>query len=402
MKLLVCMLEFPTWKLAKPWSYISGYAFVDAMRELGHDVELVLLFNLAEAGSHESALELYERRDERFDCAFFWMPHLDYSDHFWEMAERIARRRVGVFIESLRYTLEEIRDYPDLAQHYTERSQLRTRWRDWLGHCTHVVTMDYHDFCELRQSGYSVFWTPGIVPKVPEETFLDCGENSDVILTAATIYGKRQALHQYLTAHGIVDAGEGLRHSPALIAEFESAVVEMLSRRPGAEAAVSQGSERVRSVRLQLWYEYLRHISTFAGIISLPAYFKGFPGRVLEGMLAGCAVLIFEAFDLTRQKKIFLPRENIQYLAMNPGERELDRIVEIIRDRPQRRRIVEATRERAVAMCDSTIVVEAMMAWVETDEGRIAHDRLGRALRRVLSAVRLNQRTHVEIGHESC
>jgi hypothetical protein len=402
MKLLVCMLEFPTWKLAKPWSYISGYAFVDAMRELGHDVELVLLFNLAEASAHESALEPYERRGERFDCGFFWMPHLDYSDYFWEMAERIARRRVGVFIESMRYTPEEIRDYPDLAQHYTERSQLRARWLDWLRHCTHIVTMDYHDFHELRQSGYSVFWTPGIVPKVPVETFLDCGERSDLILTAATIYGKRRALHQYLTAHGIVDAGESLRHSPALIAEFESAVAELLHRPAGAEEAASQRSERVRSVRLELWYEYLRHISTFAGIISLPAYFKGFPGRVLEGMLAGCAIFIFEAFDLSRHKRIFLPGENVQYLAINQSERELDLIVEIIRDRPQRRRIVEATRERAVAMCDSTKVVGAMMAWIEAGEGRIANDRLGRALRRVLSAMRLNERMHIETGYESC
>ena len=43
MKCLVCVLEFPTWELAKPWSFISGYSFVDALRVLGHDVEVAAL-----------------------------------------------------------------------------------------------------------------------------------------------------------------------------------------------------------------------------------------------------------------------------------------------------------------------------------------------------------------------
>jgi len=172
------MLEFPTWVLAKPWSYISGYAFVDALREVGHEVELALLLNLADAAALDRVLDGYAKQGAHFDCAFFWMPHLNYSETFWRTAERIAKRRVAVLIESLRYTQEEIHNYPDLEEHYIERAQRRTLVLGWLRHCTHVVTLDYHDFLELSRSGYTVFWTPGIIPQVAEDVFIPFEEKS--------------------------------------------------------------------------------------------------------------------------------------------------------------------------------------------------------------------------------
>jgi len=391
------MLEFPTWVLAKPWSYISGYAFVDALREVGHEVELALLLNLADETALNRVLDGYAKQGAHFDCAFFWMPHLNYSNTFWRMAERIAERRVAVLIESLRYSQEEIFNYPDLAEHYIDRAKRRTLVLGWLRHCTHVVTLDYHDFLELSRSGYTVFWTPGIIPQVAEDVFIPFEEKSTRILTAATIYGKRQALHQYLADRGIVDVSERLQHSPALIAEFESAIA-IIANPPSNGESTAKQAERIRLVRLELWHEYLRHVSKFAGMLSLPAYFKGFPGRVFEGMLAGCAVFVFEACDLERQKKIFLPGEHIHYLSADPNEEDLARIVEIAQDPAYRRRLVTATRDRAFAMCGASFVVERIMSWVDGNEGRMSHSLLRRAIRRAFP--RPNRRMRVELSYE--
>ena len=77
MKCLVCMLDFPSWELAKPWSYITSYAFVDGLRAAGHDVELVVLLHGGDDEVLARVIGTVAERGEIFDCAFFWLPHLD-------------------------------------------------------------------------------------------------------------------------------------------------------------------------------------------------------------------------------------------------------------------------------------------------------------------------------------
>lgn len=400
MKILVCMLEFPTWELAKPWSYISGYAFVDALRDAGHEVELRLLFNLDDASAAERVMRAYAEAGAAFDCAFFWMPHIAYSATFWRLAERVAPRRVAFLIESLRYTRAEIRGFPDLAAHYAERAKLRPRWLGWLRRCTHVVTMDHHDFRELARAGYQVFWLPGIVPAVPEAVLEPFEAKSPTVLTAATIYGKRRQLHRALTERGIVDSGERLQHSPELIAAFERAVGALRGAPDLTGPGAAVAADEVRHIRKALWHEYLRHVSRFAAVISLPAYFKGFPGRVFEGMIAGCAVFVCEPFDLARQKKVFLPETHIHYLHADPTEAEIARIVQVARDPAYRWGFAAAVRERARQHCDSRVVAANLMSWIDSDDPTAGHGLLARMVRRLRRAAR-RAPGHVEVGYET-
>jgi hypothetical protein len=222
--------------------------------------------------------------------------------------------------------------------------------------------MDYNDFLELRARGHSVFWMPGIFPRVPESVFLPFERKSLRFLTAATVYGRRRGVYGILSQRGIIDADNHLEHDPALITEFENAIASFNRAGMEPEERAAQ-AERVRRVRLALWHEYLRYISQFAGVISLPAYFKGFPGRVLEGILARCAVFICEVYDLGRQKKVFLPGEHIHYISKHPNEAELAQIVQVALDIEYRKTTTAGARDRAFAFCEASSIMNAIVSW---------------------------------------
>jgi hypothetical protein len=375
-KILVCMLEFPSWPEAKPWSYISGYAFVDALREAGHDVELTVLLSRSPSSALVGVVEGYAARGEHFECAFFWMPHLDYSSAFWAAAARIANRRVGVLIESLRYTREETRLLPHLADR--RRLVLRN-----LRNCTHVVTLDYHDFQELKRSGFSAFWTPGIVPRLAGDGFAPFEEKAQRILTAGTIYpGKREAFFNYLVSKDVIGVDERLEHSPNLIAAFEQEVGLVARELSAGRAASPEAVERIRLVRLALWYEYLAYLSRFACVVSLPAYFKGFPGRIFEGIITNCAVVIYEGCDFHREKQIFRPAEHIYYLPTNGADEDIARFVDMTKNQAARRQLTAAAHERALATCEASVIADRIAKWVASDSNPVSQSFRNRVIRR--------------------
>jgi glycosyltransferase involved in cell wall biosynthesis len=393
------MLEFPSWELAKPWSYISGYAVVDALRNAGHDVELVVLLHGSDDETLARVIGAFNDRGARFDCAFFWLPHLEYGERFWRVADRLAPKRVGVLIESLRYTADEVSQLKHLARR--RKQVLRS-----LAHCTHVITLDPADFRELESEGHRAFWVAGIVPTVPDSTFVAFEEKSTRLLSAGTIYaGQRQFMHERLVAHGVLDPTERLQHSPELIAEFETAVAEVKRRAIGAAAAAVDTLlfERVRTARLALWHEYLRYLSRFAAVISLPAYFKGFPGRVFEGIMAGCAVFIFEVCDFERQKRVFRPGEHVYYLPAEPTDADIALLVAVANDPGRRRALAEAARQQAYANCDATIVMRRVMDWVSANDKASALGLFaGRAVRRLLVFARRNRRIDEAPSYDAC
>ena len=393
------MLEFPSWELAKPWSYISGYAFVDGLRAAGYDVELVVLLYGSDDEVLARVIDAVADRGGPFDCAFFWLPHLEYGERFWRIAETLAPKRVGVLIESLRYTAEEISQLKHLARR-------RKRVLRSLAHCTHAVTLDPVDFRELEREGYRVFWTAGIVPVVPDSTFVPFDQKSTRLLSAGTVYaGKRQFMHDRLVSQGVLDPGERLQHSPELIAEFEAAIGEVKRRATGDSAPAADAAlfERVRAVRMALWCEYLQYLSRFAAVISLPAYFKGFPGRVFEGMMARCAVFIFEACDFERQKRLFRPGEHLHYLPAEPRDADVALLVSVANDPARRRALTEAARQQAYENCDATTVMRRIMEWVSVDEN--ARSALGlfasRLARRMRVLAERHRRTYETLGYDA-
>lgn len=283
-----------------------------------------------------SAIDQFRRQGKRFDCAFFWMPHLEYSAAFWESAARLCEKRVGVIVESLSHTPEEI----GLLPHLKHRREIVLRG---LRRCTHALTFDYHDYRYLERRGYRAFWTPGIVPDVPPGVCADSREKSNKLLAAGTIYdGRRKELHGALVARGILEGNERLEHSKALVDEFSQASAELIAQ--------SCSGERLLEVRRQIWHEYIRHLSRFAGVISLPAYYKGFPGRIFEAFLANCLALVCEGSDLARHKRVFKDGVHLFYLGGDPDGGDIDRlgIVGMVSDAGFRERFTAAAKEHAL------------------------------------------------------
>ncbi len=390
------MLEFPAWDRAKPWSYISGYAVADSLRELGHEVELTLLFNGAPGAELVRPLKAYAEAGVRFDVAFFWLPHLQYSRQFWDVARSLSDKRIGVVIESLRYTAAE------LVQFRFLRGRRGSVLKE-LKHCTHVVTFDHGDFTYLSRRGFKAFWSPGLLPSVPVSLCHTYAEKRPMLLAAGTVYGKRRRVYEQLTAEGVLNKEERLEHSRELTDRFNTlceAVRRACCGQPELQALRSLGNE-ILLVRRALWYEYLRYVSGFAGVVSLPAFFKGFPGRVFEGILARSVVFVFENSDLSRQKAIFPHGTHLFYLGERLDLRDVRRIREVISDHAQADRIASAAYQRANDECQANHVTELVLRWATTTHARKETGWLRKILTSAASPSAQHQRFYSELGYEA-
>lgn len=356
MRVVVFMLEFPTWELAKPWSFISGYAFVDALRKNGHDVELVILMYGSSPGGISQSIAKYQ--GEKFDFAFFWLPHLHYSPTFWRHAKKLSERRAAVLIESLSYSTEEIGRLP----------HLRFRRREILAsvkHCTHVITFDYHDYGDLHGLGYKVFWSPGILPEVPEGLATPADSKTRGLLFSGTVYpGERANLHDQLVATGFLAARDEFSQSPGLVREFEGASHAYTEGRDAPNDRQA-AAERLLTVRRNIWYEYLQYLTKHCGVVSLPAYFKAFPGRVFEGILMRSIVLVFDVGHLTRHRRLFENDRHVYYLT-TVDRRAIDVLTAALKRVDHRQFMTEEALAQARRYCDAKGAVQEMLRWMST------------------------------------
>ena len=398
MKILVCMLEFPTWELAKPWSYISGYAFVDALHELGHEVELnTLMYDFNEQALVKS-VHCLARLGRHYEQAYFWLPHLKYSRAFWDAVEPLCRTRIAVLIESLQYTSAEIRRLPHPA---TRRREVLEN----LDRCTHVLTFDYGDFRYLEDRGYKAFWTPGIAPSFPEEICVPFDQKSPLLLAAGTIYrGAREALHRQLIRSALIDESERLRHSAELISSFEeaaSALVRLSTQdAPPAEEEWNRVAERIMEVRRKIWYEYLAYLSRFAGVISLPAFFKGFPGRIFEAILTGGVAFICNKGHLRRHMQALPDDVHAFYFGATLRRADLARIRAIAGDRDFRRDFTRRARTYILNHFGAARIMERLVNWVANSPPRPTGQRRG-VLMRLLQDLRRRPRYYNETDYEA-
>ena len=396
MKCLVCVLEFPTWELAKPWSFISGYSFVDALRVLGHDVEVAALTYQLDPAALTNVLRAHQRKRKTFDCIFFWFPHLEYSQEFWAVARALSRRRVAVLIESLSYTEAEIVELPHLANR-------RRGVISQLKHCTHALTFDYQDFRDLTRNGFASFWTPGIVPTPPTGTIIQFADKSKGLSAAGTIYGGRRTIHGELVGRGLLDPNERLQHSPSLVNQFERLISATASTCSDGEASpeeLSSLGEQLLTVRRSLWYEYLRYLSQFIGVISLPAFFKGLPGRVFEAMLARCAVFVVESADLSRHKSVFENEQHLYYLSKDLTQADIDKIFRVASETSSRAEVTARALERALDQCGADVIVERVLNWV-TMERTSAPSLLRRVSQRAGLLIASPPRYYSELSYEA-
>ena len=159
-KVLLVQLEFSKWAQAKAWSYVGNFAVEDGLRANG--CECVTLPVFCDVPDNSPSSWLHHAKDllagQRFDQVWVWLVHNRYSEACLEWIAELAPVRVGVIMESLRYSEDDCLRW----SHLRERARFVERQ---LNYMTHALVADEHDADLLNQTGLvqALFW-PAAVP----------------------------------------------------------------------------------------------------------------------------------------------------------------------------------------------------------------------------------------------
>jgi hypothetical protein len=360
-RVLAVMLEFDGWRLGHTWSYLSSYALLDGFDACR--VECVVLPALLCDGDplKNPWVEACETllAGERFDQAWVWITHSHYTADFWRWLATVAPVRVGVLMESLRYTPAEIAAFPPLGQRFDAViAQLR--------HMTHVLTYDEQDVVEIASATglptrlYHSMIPVGMVRSLP-------APHGEKAVFLGSLYGPRQA---FLEAAGLGDrlqllvppeAGTELeRRFDAVNAEF----LGELAAGGSSGARMQEYAGLLRAVRREVLEAVFDAYRSGLAVLNLPPLFKGFPGRVVEGMAAGVPVVSSRLDRRPTLEAVFTHgRELITYDPADPADLavQLDRLAA---DPALQRALVVNARARLLELMTCEAQMPELLDWI--------------------------------------
>ncbi len=321
---LLIQLEFPTWKLARPWTYSANFAVQDALTQLG--VECLTI--PAIPGEQRSWLSFARSicQNKTFDQVWVWLVHYHYDESLLDWISTIAPIRIGVLMESLHYGTEAYENSPGLI----ERPRIVARQIKAL---THVLTFDERDAEDMNASkSADAIWWPGSVPRqyiVDTPTPL-AGRKASF---SGSLYGSRRSWLEHPTIKDrIVLSAKSSSKSefPRLFDELQQYAQDLLaSGRTGSEKDLVQYISNLHSIRSGEFIEWMRGLRASGLIINLPSYASFYGGRVFEGMAVGCPVLSFNIPNRPKTRALFEDGQDILLFSQDDPSslvQQLDRL----------------------------------------------------------------------------
>jgi glycosyltransferase involved in cell wall biosynthesis len=360
------MLEFNDWREAKPWSYVASYGLLDGFEACGAEWTVLPSLLIWGDRSLNPFIDARERllEAETYDQVWVWLTHAHYPPDFWPWVKRIAPVRVGILMESLRYTAEELASW----EGYGWRFDAAVEQASYL---THLVTYDEQDGVELAAvTGLPTHMCHGMVP---ERSVRDLPAPVDgKVIFLGTLYDKRLEflakadLGDRVRMLGTPETGTGLQ------AEFDALTKQALddlragTMTPEALRAFILGLKDIRERILEGVMDVYRD---GLAILNLPAYFKGFPGRVVEALAAGVPIVTNRLDGRPESSAMLSQGEHlIYYDASDPADlaRQLDMLIpnQALRDR-----LVANGRDRLRQHLTSEAQMAVLQAWIDRTSG---------------------------------
>ena len=370
-KILLVQLEFGTWDRARAWSYLGNFAVEDGLRANG--CECVTIPALCDIPDTSPLSWLHHAKDllagQRFDQAWVWLVHNRYSDVFLGWLAELAPVRVGLIMESLRYSEEDCRRWP----HLRERAGIVERQASYM---THVLAADEHDAEMLNQAGSlrALFW-PSAVPAHFITAMIERPSRREAAFYGE-LYGERKA---WLGISGLKDL---LIHPPSAEAATElpqlfNALHQQMSERlrSGWQPNPTALTEYVRlwhRLRETIFANWLTSLKTWSAIVNLPSLFQSYAGRVVEAMAAGRPVISWEIPDRPRTHDLFKDgREILLYPKDRPAVLK-DHVEQIARDADYAGDIAAAARTELLRSHTAEARARQWLDWIETGQPLVA------------------------------
>lgn len=323
------MLEFPSWKQARAWSYLGNFAIAEGLEANG--CECVVLPAMAGVPLRDRdnwlahARALFE--GERFDQVWLWLVHQDYDPDFLAWVRSLAPVVVGWVGESLEHTAAEVALMPRLAHR-------QRRVEQQLASITHALTVDERDAEYLQaRKVCPALWLPMAVPaRTIIEPEQDPLESRAAIF--GTLYGERARLTAQGLQGGFLERPPPPENATPWAAQFEQAhqLAQHYLRtvKTPTRHALAAYVHEWRTLRSCLHDAWSAGLARWPAVVNLPSIGKVYTSRVVETMAAGRAVVSWRVPGRPRNLALFL--EESEILLYDPEdslnfERQVRRIV---------------------------------------------------------------------------
>lgn len=310
-RVLLVQLEFLTWARARPLSYCAAFGIEEGLAAAGCDCTILpAMYELptTDAGSWLAHLPRL-LGGERFDQVWIWLPHNRFDEGFLEWVTSVAPVRVGLLVESARYTAEEYEQFPWLLG----RVELVRRYAR---HLTHVAVVDERDRAECEEWGVrATHWPAGAVPA--RSLDVAPGEPEDQRAAfSGRVYGLRAQLLEDPTTHGLLvhaPHAEDGTDIPDAFDHLNSDVVRRLQAGHARAELLAEHVNGLRALRRRALDCLLGRIRQYTAAVALPTLVKAYSPRVVEAMAAGRPVIAWEVPDRPLNRALFEEGEEILF-----------------------------------------------------------------------------------------
>jgi hypothetical protein len=352
-------LEFPRWEQGKPQSYTAQFGLEEGLLANGASTFVVPAMAPSPGGeacwqNHAPALAA----GRSFDQAWLGLVHGRYQPGFcaW-LAERVPVR-VGLLFESMSCTLEECEQLPALGG----RQAHVLRQARALG-LTHALCGDERDVAVLEAAGVRAVWFPSAVP----ERFVGRDYRPPSSNRAAffgSLYSEeRRRLAALPGLQNLLALPQGPEAGTGLPAAFDA--LHAWTAQGPPEALHGEYVERLRLLRREIFTAWMGGLGQWNGLVNLPSYFKGYPGRVVEAMAANVPVVSWAIPERPRARALFEDgREILLFRRESPGQL-VEQLGRLRSDLGFGRRLLEAARQKVLTLHTSETRVRQVLRWIE-------------------------------------
>jgi len=373
-RILFIFLEFPEWRQGRSLAYPVQMGLEQILRQSGADVFSVpSLFRMDNNSRGNWLSRLQEMVGERkYDQVWIEAVHADFDEQFLSWVATLAPVRLGMVIESLQY---EPYVY-DLEPALRERKERVLRR---LTYMTHVLVADELDADDLNRDGtIKAMWWPQTAPRASIQS-APPAVNAYAVFYGSP-YGKRQGWLRHPALAGLlVQPGPSLEYQtsyPALFDRLQQLTTQGLEDGlPASEHILQRYVDVLRDLRENIFALWLRSLQQGSAIVNLPSYFRGFPGRIYEGMAAGKPVISCTVPDRPRTNALFTDEQDILLYDPESPEHLAYQIRRIQSDKSLAARLVSNAGQKIRALHTSELRVAQILRWLETgvepDFGRL-------------------------------
>ena len=313
-RVLLIGFDFPTWEMAKKWSYLGMYNFYHELHELA---KLHVDLQIIQYGqdSLKTSKLIRDLSKQNYDLILVWQPHLNISGVEIDYLRRPNNKIIFVITESTYYSDEEIKDFPYLAERESKILSTISNDSDF------VLTFCKYSYKSLRVKGFNVFYSPGFFPSSKTLKHIEKSDfRTSTFVNNSTYYNETRKnvgtqvtkIYNKLGLERI-----DLTDDAHFVHLFESQMMLLQSLDAENSYDLAKRNEHcnlIAKTRHSIWVNYLNVMSEAKISVSLPSLFKGYPARILEALIAGVSPVL-----ITTDSKI-VRKGNINYVNIDDLE----------------------------------------------------------------------------------